>query len=232
MGNPKFRPPFTYDQIKILTIIPRFATIPSFIGLFWIFYHVLCSKERRTRSYHRLVFCMSINDIITTFVLWLSTWPVPDEFPTFGSKGTNATCQATAFLRESATRSSVMYSACLAIYFLLVIKYRWTETRLKKAELTMHVVNNVVGWGMGIAGFPLTMYNPFILACSIQPSPLGCTQSWKATPENPANCVLEWGGRRALQTAGHFEGAPQQGCLHARQGADPDNHTMNSECSV
>ena len=168
MGNPRFTPPFTYNQLKALIIIPRFSTIPSFIGLCWIFYHVLKSKDRRSRSYHRFVLVMSINDIITTFVLWLSTWPVPKDYPTFGAKGTAATCEATAFLRESATRSSVMYSACLAIYFLLVIKYRWRETRLRKAELAMHIINNGVGWGLGVSGFPLTLYNPYFLACSIQ----------------------------------------------------------------
>ena len=189
MGNSRFNPPFTYNQIKALIIIPRFAAVPSLLGLSWLVWDILRSPNRRRRSYHRLILGMSANDFISATVLWLSSWPVPDWFPTYGSKGNDATCQATAFMRESANRSSVLYSACVAIYFLWVIQYGWREPRLQKAEWWMHLVNNTVGWGIGIAGFPLELYNPFFMACSIQASPIGCTQSYKATPEKPANCV-------------------------------------------
>jgi hypothetical protein len=189
MVNPKFKPPFTEKQIRALIIIPRIATIPSLVGLLWIFWDVLSSKDRRNRSYHRLIFAMSVNDFCIAAMLFCSTWPVPASFPTFGAKGNDATCQGSAFLRESGSRASVLYSASLAIYFLLVIKFGWSEARLKKAEFIMHIFNNTLGWGLGIIAFPLEMYNPFFLACSIMSSPIGCTQSYEATADNPATCV-------------------------------------------
>lgn len=190
MGNSRFYPPYTFNQIKALILILRYSAIPSMLGLLFLFYDILWLKNRRNRSsYHRLILGMSVNDFISAVVLFLASWPVPSWFPTYQAKGNDATCQATAFLRESAGRASVLYSACVGIYFLLVIKYGWKEPLLKRLELWMHVVNNTVGWAIGIAGFPLKLYNPFLTNCSIQPSPLGCTQSYKATPEQPANCI-------------------------------------------
>jgi len=85
-------------------------------------------------------------------------------------------------------RASSSYSMCLTLFFLLVVRFNWRERSIKRLEPFLHGTGLVVGWGSAIAGLVLNLYNPYAWGCGIVAWPFGCTQSYQATPESPANC--------------------------------------------
>jgi hypothetical protein len=66
--------------------------------------------------------------------------------------------------------SSIVYHASLALFYLLTIKYGWSEWKLKHShyklvEPGLHAIPLILGWGVAIPGLPLNLYNPFPSGC-------------------------------------------------------------------
>ena len=189
MGNPRFTPPFTQTQLRTLVILPKIGAIPSLLACPFIIHHVLSSRHRRRTVYHRLVLVMTCHDWCIAMLQFLGTWlnPVGDGWL---AAGTEQTCTATGFLRQGCMLSSILYSAFLTLFFLLVVKYGWSERRLvRQVEPLLHAVALSLGWGAAVAGLVLDLYAPYQWGCGVVAYPPGCTQSYKATPENPATCT-------------------------------------------
>jgi hypothetical protein len=62
-------------------------------------------------------------------------------------------------------------NCCLAVYYLLVVKYSMSEEQLHslKVEPLMHIIANAVGMGTAVAGFALHLYGNANLWCWIDP---------------------------------------------------------------
>jgi hypothetical protein len=70
----------------------------------------------------------------------------------------------------------------LTLYFLLTIRYRWTDRKCKqKAELWMHLLPLGIGWGGAILGLPLKLYNPVKFSCWVTGFPFGCDSKGTCT---------------------------------------------------
>ena len=105
----------------------------------------------------------------------MSTWPIPEGTPgVYGAVGTTGTCTAQGFFNETGNITTPMYNCMLCVYYILIIRNGWSETRVEKIEPYLHVLPLVVGWTMGIAGLPLTLYNPSGWLCWYAPYPGNC----------------------------------------------------------
>jgi hypothetical protein len=152
-----------------------------------VVHHVLRSKDRRATVYHRIILTMSVHDWLVAALNFVGTWT--KEYMWLAA-GNQQTCTASGFLRQGSLLTSVLYSACLTLFFLLVVKYGWRERRISQfVEPAMHACCLMIGWGTAIAGLLMNLYASYPWGCGIVADPPGCTQSYKATPENPANCV-------------------------------------------
>jgi hypothetical protein len=172
-------PPFSEGQLKAVAILPKFAAFPSILGSLFIVQHVLRSKKRRNRVYHRILLFMNINDFIWSIKAFVSTWPIPDgTFYVHGAHGTTGTCTAAGFLGQGGSLTSILYNGSLTLFFLLVVRYGWKEAYIKrKVEPWLHAVPFAVGWSTAIAGLPLTLYNAFGWTCWINSYPFGCVDN-------------------------------------------------------
>ena len=70
-------------QQMVLAILPKISSVLSLFGSFWIIVEVLTdnhsSKPKRQQPYHRLLFAMSVYDVLESFWNFASTWPIPAD---------------------------------------------------------------------------------------------------------------------------------------------------------
>jgi len=70
--------------------------------------------------------------------------------------------------------SSVMYTCCLSLHFLLSIRYKWSPSKLKNAHTVMHVACIGIPFLTAIVGLIATAYNPTPNTCYINSYPSDC----------------------------------------------------------
>ena len=179
MGGQIVWPDASYDQRQILANVPKLTSLLSILGSCYIIFDI-CRLERRN-TYHRIIFGMNVMDLLALIAWFFTTWPMPqDTEGVAGAKGNQGTCDAQGFFSQLSI-ATVLYNACLAIYFMLVIKWGWTEHRIKQAKLEyyVHAVCIGVGIGTAIVAQIFELYNPAGWQCWIASAPIGCTESWE-----------------------------------------------------
>jgi hypothetical protein len=177
MGH--FTPPFSERQIKATAIVPKVFSFPAILGSLFIIQHILRSKKRRSRVYHRILLWMSVHDFIYSIKSFLSTWPIPDGTNfVYGAKGNTQTCATAGFLGHAGALTSIFYNGSLTVFFLMVVRFGWKEDYIKrKVEPWLHGIPLLFGWSTAIAGIPLQLYNAFGWTCWINTYPPGCTDN-------------------------------------------------------
>jgi hypothetical protein len=97
----------------------------SFIASILLVTHILRSHECLCSTYHRLIFGLSVADIISSFGIALSSTMTPKEISylvPFAS-GNAATCDAQGFLIHFPVFVSACYNCCICFYYLAIISY-------------------------------------------------------------------------------------------------------------
>ena len=174
MVNPRFTPPFSLTQQKVLAIVPKVTAVPSILGAASIMRDVL--RKKKWRVYHRIMLAMSAMDFLYAVKCFVSTWIIPEELQIWGALGSTRTCDAFGFLGHGSSLSSVIYNGSLAIYFVLTIAYNWRESAIRKSglEFMLHAVPLTVGWTTAIASLVMELNNPIGWTCWIGTYPPGC----------------------------------------------------------
>jgi hypothetical protein len=178
-------------QLIASVLCPKFTPIASVVGSSLIIRDVIQirkngSDELSTR--HHILAGMSVCDILSSSAWFLTSWPVPEDIP-FGlwNVGNKQTCSAQGFFIQLAIGSSI-YNACLALYYLLVIRYGWkNEYIAKRVEPWMHFVAVGFALSTAVAGWALDIFNPVGYICTISAYPRFCTQSCEN--KGPTNCI-------------------------------------------
>jgi len=127
---------------------------------------VFCDRRKRNRTYHRLLCGISCVDISSSFWLGLSTWPIPRDSGVLWAVGNERTCSLQGFFTQFGVTSS-FYNASLAIYFLLVIKYGWKESRIRRIEPFLHALPLLWGFGTAATGLGMGVLGNATLWCWI-----------------------------------------------------------------
>jgi hypothetical protein len=137
--------------------------------------HELDANNRRT--YHRLLVAMSTCDIFGSLAYAFGPTPVPKDTLLETARGNTATCTAQGFFIHIFVLPVLYYNTGLMIYFLLTIRYGWSETRAAKwLEPVVHVWALAVPFVQAVAGLFLHIFNPvsFGNICYISPYPVLC----------------------------------------------------------
>jgi hypothetical protein len=175
-------------------IVPKVAAALSLIGSSTIIAEVLADKRnggssRALAATKHMLLAMSVGDLFLSFGWFLSTWPSPVDTPwAWGAKGNTATCEAQAVLLVFGWVTSPLFNISLVAFYLMIVKYGWTE---RKLQTLLPWIHGVI-WGLGVVlslSFLFAdMYNSDSLTCWIEPYPFGCKESYKYG-EDEATCT-------------------------------------------
>lgn len=127
-------------------MLPKISSVLSIAGSLFLVQHVLNSRKRRNEPYHRLILGMSISDCIGNFVYFTGTWlTIPNEERKVPwAMGNELTCEMQGFMFQLSTMTPA-YNVMLSLYYLLVIRYSWSERRIKRVEHYMHAFPIIFG---------------------------------------------------------------------------------------
>mmetsp|Transcript_16015 Transcript_16015/g.34843 ORF Transcript_16015/g.34843 Transcript_16015/m.34843 type:complete len:900 (-) Transcript_16015:27-2726(-) len=166
----------TTTKQAVLVWLPRMMAILSFLGSSFIVYDVSKSKKRREKLQNQLLVGLSIFDLFGSTAYALTTLPIPADYgfgPIYGAKGTSATCTAQGYFIQLGSTAAYMNTS-LAFYYLLVIKYGWSEIRIKRIRWALFLVPILIGLAFAFASIP---YN--------EPLALWCNNAASYWPEIP-----------------------------------------------
>jgi hypothetical protein len=162
-------------QLMALALGPKFTAVASVVGSSLIIHDVIQIKKNRSdelSTRHRLLAGMSICDILSSSAWFLSSWPIPKDIPDgLWNVGNQMTCTAQGFFIQFAV-GTVCYNACLALYYLLVIRHGWKNDDIAKCvEPWMHFAAAGFAISTAVAGLALDIFNPFGNVCTITAYP-------------------------------------------------------------
>ncbi|CAB9503178.1 expressed unknown protein [Seminavis robusta] len=156
--------------------LPKIAALFSMLGSGLIIAEVLQDgRQRGARSttfkavgaVSRVLLSMSVGDILFSFGWFLGSWA------NFGSKGF---CVFQGFILHLGYMASLLFSASLAVVYLLMIQYNWRQRRI----LPRIPIIAIIMWGaclvLAVLPIPLDMYQPTGTNCWI-----GSSESQDAT---------------------------------------------------
>ena len=173
----------THNQSIALAYCVKFSAFLSNAGSVIVCYQILAPERRNAMlktMYNRIVLTISLMDIIGSLAFFMSTWPIPsdtlhDEW-IYGNIGNQTTCNIQGYFMQGGVLSTGCSTSCLCLYFMLLVRYNWTERRLKKVEMGLR---GVIVFNFAIALIPLfdKGYNPVPYVCWIQSYPIDCDTS-------------------------------------------------------
>lgn len=177
----------TLGQQKLLAILPKLTGLLSLLGSGWISIEVLSEPKKLQKVYHRLVLAMSLYDVMQSIWFFASTWPIPADTPNvYGASGNRGSCIAQGFFIQMGLAVPI-YNTCLAVFYLLVIKYRMSEDRIRTyVEPMFHGTALAMGLGTALSSLALGLLNNANVWCWIAPYPLGCLDSRRY---GETNCI-------------------------------------------
>ena len=166
----------TLAQQRALAITPKVTSCLSMpCSLFIILESIRDHRRSRGSAVQRALVGMSCVDILASSGWFLSTWAVPRGTIAY-AVGNQATCNYQGFLLQLAI-GAPLYNCSLALYYLLIIKYGWTDEKLDRIERWIHFLVISFSVGTSILLLPLKQYNQIEHVCWIIGSPVGCGHS-------------------------------------------------------
>jgi len=183
----------SHEQKIWLAVLPKVSSVFSLSGSLWIIIEVATEKGKRKQPFHRLLLAMSVYDVLESIFNFGSTWMIPRGSPDIiWAYGNRATCTAQGFFLTLGS-AVPLYNAMLSIYYLLVINYNYSDTKLRSfVEPAMHLFCFVWAFGTALYSSLAGLMNNADLWCWIAPLPRGCLDSWKhgtAEDGNTKPCI-------------------------------------------
>ena len=153
---------YSETQMNAIVYGPKATAVLSIIGSSLIIYELLVRDRRRIKlrsTYHRIILAMSFLDLCSSIWLFVGSWAVPSSRSVPGANGNNATCSTQGFFFQLGI-AVPLYNVSLSMYSLLVVRFRWTESRVKaSARKFLLGVPILFGLGTAIAGVILDLFH-------------------------------------------------------------------------
>ena len=169
-------PGYTHREELVLAITPKCTAAVALPCAIFTLYEIYCDhRSKGTNAIQRAIVGMTAIDMLSTSAWFLSSWAVPRG--TFAlSTGNQASCNYQGFLLQLAI-GAPLYNCSLALFYLLVIKYRWVDAQLASIEKWVHAFILFFSIGTAILLLPLDQYNPSGQVCWVNGYPKGCNES-------------------------------------------------------
>jgi len=139
-------------QSLVLSVVAKITGGISCLASGYIVQHVLMSPKRCSKTYHRLLLGMSVNDMVgSAFGCIVGSSPL--------LMANQRACSTMAFLAQAGYLASPLYQGSLATFYLLMIVYGWKERRIRLiVEPWCHLLPNALAWGSAITALCLKLY--------------------------------------------------------------------------
>jgi hypothetical protein len=150
------------NEMKTLTIILRITGSISVIASTCLNCHILRSYDRLSTTYHRLVFCLSTIDILTSFCYVLSPTMVPKELNYLVpyAQGNTATCEAQGFIIYVGYQIGPLYNCAICFYYLAIVRYNKKDEYIRnKLEPWFHGLSIILPLAIGFILLTMKGYN-------------------------------------------------------------------------
>ncbi len=137
----------------------------------------LFGNEGLSTPYRRIIFGLSIADILQSFGLLTGPWVIPES--RISEAGNEvASCQINGFLLSTGSSGVMMYTFLLCFYYLCKLKWKMSDDAIKfKIELRFHVFIVVVNLVIAFLGIIMDTFhtNAVLMSfCSFALVPTGC----------------------------------------------------------
>ena len=152
------------SQLIALAMIPKVSGGLSFLSSSFVIFDILKDPRKRQTTYHRLILGVSISDALSSLAFFLGTWVMP-KGSTWGAVGSSGSCSFVGFFGQWGILGTFFYNAALATYYLLILKYNWSTTKVKKAEPCFHAFALLTAWSIGIYGLAKNLYGSAVYVC-------------------------------------------------------------------
>ena len=167
---------FSPSQYAAVAVIPMFSSAMSVTGSSLIIFLICRSNKRLSTTYRRLVFGMSVMDIIFSAAYFFSTLPSPKDTPTLWKAiGNTSTCTLQGLCIFVGSLGAAMYSCALSTFFFLTVgKEVREEVMSTKIEPFFHAITLLYVTSVGIYLLSTQSFNTAGTVCLVTPFPQGC----------------------------------------------------------
>lgn len=148
----------------------------------------------KSEPYHRMMFCLSLYDLLGALWMVLGSIPVPEMYGIPGSVGNTEVCSAQGFFIHFSAIASNIYNAGIVVYFLLKVRYNVSDRNVTKRygyEQAVHWSALILSLIFALIGIGFQVFNPIGFGgasnsplCYIQAFPPGCDFSFV-----PEECI-------------------------------------------
>jgi hypothetical protein len=132
-------------------------------GSLLIIIDIARNRGKRKKMNNQLMLVLCVFDLIGSVAYSFTSLPTPQEDAIFGSQGNDRTCKVQGFFVQLGTTAAYI-NVSLAIYYLLVVKYKWSESKMQKYKFVFFGCPIAVGLAFACAGIPF--YTNSILLCN------------------------------------------------------------------
>jgi hypothetical protein len=152
-------------------IVPRFTGTISVVASSIIIYLIIRSDDKLGSVYHRIMFGMSIADVISSTAMALSSLPMPRDLTPYNLKyadvwvgtrlGNKGTCSAQGFSFFFGINAMFAYNGMLCLYYAFTIAFRMKEYKVVRfIEPIMHIFSIGLALTVSIINLIAGSYNP------------------------------------------------------------------------
>lgn len=169
---------------RYIAVSARCGGSLTLLGSAYILYDIGKDERRRTSTKNRIVLLMSVCDLLMSFFgAIIGTTLVPAGMGVPGAVGNQATCTLQGFMVSASASASATYNVSLAICYLFMIRYDYTDERLRQLELYFLLTPLILSLMYSIPGIFLQVYNfDGKYQCFHAASPYGCDRVGDSTP--------------------------------------------------
>jgi len=161
---------------SIVSLIPMVTGSISCIGSVIIIALILRSQSGLSSAYHRIIFGLSVSDIIHSLALGLVSIPMPKGTPNaWKALGNLTTCDLQGFFYMFGAMAAPAYNCSLSFYYMYKIKFKTSEEDMRKyKEPFLHGIPILLALICAIIPLSLGSFNPSVSWCWIQSYPFKC----------------------------------------------------------
>ena len=138
---------------KTAIVIPTVTGSLSFLSSFAIVVFVI--RSRSNTVYHRILFVMSLFDMMSSLAIALTTLPMPSDvsYPYSGpSYGTVKTCEAQGFAYVIGSAMTLCMNSVLNIYYLCTLRYNMSEKVFSRyIEPALYILPIISSLAVGVS---------------------------------------------------------------------------------
>jgi len=169
------------NQQKIIALIwvARISGLLSMVGSSAIIVD-MCKNNKlklNTRTSVHIIFLMTVADLISSFTFYVLGPIMAPKGLGYGTAGNDATCTAQGFIGNLFWGSSQFYSASLALYYVLNVRFGWKEDKFSSPCGRFWFLVFPIPFFLAYSIWPLTdgahNFNGS-MSCFLNAYPLGC----------------------------------------------------------